>query len=144
MERRPFEFQIRDREQYDNLSGSLVSNVPLSCWTMAEGGERGRGGDGGEKRRRWGDIPRDCRKINTVFFLHGRRKRGAKTKARTSYTASVLMTVKSWPCGREARLGSSKTDDDVSSESIVGIEKRVGSIKRGVGGRRREEAVARG
>lgn len=54
------------------------------------------------------------------------------------------MTVKSWPCGREARLGSSKTDDDVSSESIVGIEKRVGSIKRGVGGRRREEAVARG
>lgn len=39
---------------------------------------------------------------------------------------------------------SSKTDDDVSGGSIVGIEKRVGSIKRGVGGRRREEAVARG
>lgn len=78
------------------------------------------------------------------FFLFTAEEKGAKTKARTSYTASVLMTVKSWPCGREARLGSSKTDDDVSSESIVGIEKRVGSIKRGVGGRRREEAVARG
>lgn len=79
MERRPFEFQIRDREQYDNLSGSLVSNVPLSCWTMAEGGERGRGGDGGEKRRRWG-IPRDCRKINTVFFFTAEEKGGRRRK----------------------------------------------------------------
>lgn len=64
-----------------------------------------------------------------------------KTKARTSYAVSndsEKLAVWLW-------LGSSsKTDDDVSGGSIVGIEKRVGSIKRGVGGRRREEAVARG
>lgn len=34
---------------------------------MAEGGERGRGGDGGEKRRRWG-IPIVARLIQFFFF----------------------------------------------------------------------------
>lgn len=75
------------------------------------------------------------------FFFHGRGKRGAKTKARTSYTA-CSNDSKKLAVWKRVSVRSSKTT--LVRESIVGIEKRVGSIKRGVGGRRREEAVARG
>lgn len=80
MERRPFEFQIRDREQYDNLSGSLVSNVPLSCWTMAEGGERGREGETVERNEEDGVYRAIVARLIQFFFFTAEEKGGRRRK----------------------------------------------------------------
>lgn len=109
---------------------------------MAEGGGTGRGG--GEERGRWGIYRAIVARV-IQFFLHGRGKRGEGEEDESSYIIRRFCSNDSEKLAVWLWLGSSsKTDDDVSGGSIVGIEKRVGSIKRGVGGRRREEAVARG
>lgn len=82
---------------------------------------------GGAVKRNEEGVPRDCRKINTVsffFFFHGRGKRGAKTKARTSYTA-CSNDSKKLVVWKRVSVGSSKT----TLVERVSLESRNGSVR---------------